>query len=174
MTKFADIIERLEKSTGPDRVLDARIAAEIEPHHFDAHGFTPIRPIPAFAMDKGGDCIRFEGGGIMGFHCFPRVTGSTDEAIAISERVIALEGRKLICFFCAGGQLTPWNADKGSPDYHPKAKIDNSVTVGWMAHIRFYNADGSSVGADDYSHGKTAPLAILLALFRALEAKEGG
>lgn len=172
MSKYADIIERLKKATGPDRELDALIAAEIEPHHFDAPGFAPIRPIPAFARDPSGDCIRFEGGGIMGFHCFPRVTGSTDEAIVVAERVVAPEGRKLICFFCAGGQLTPWNTDETSPDYHPKAKIDNSVTVGWMAHIRFYNSDGTSTGADDYSHGKTAPLAILLALFRSLESKE--
>jgi hypothetical protein len=99
--------------------------------------------------------------------------GSIDAAVALAERTVAINGRKLICFFCAGGQLTPENAEPGSLDYHPLAKVDNSVTVGWLAHVAFYNADGSCSGPERYSHGATASLAILAALFSTLPNTQG-
>ena len=180
MSKYAEIIELLEKSTGPSRWLDARIdaALRIGTEKMRAGGYEwawDNFPVWARHMQAAGMCGVMHTNGDLGLIWdSERFTASIDCAVALSESVVALEGRKLICFFCAGGQLTPYNADETSPDYHPRAKVDNSVTVGWMAHVRFYNADGSSEGAEDYSHGKTAPISILLALFRALEAKEAG
>ena len=166
MSKYTDIIARLEKAEGPDRVLgeDVLLACgwrKVPTGYFygQMHWWAPPPPNDG----RGFDADNFRQHNPL---------ASLDAAIGLVERQIATEGRKLICFFCAGGQLTPFNADKHSPDYHPLAKIDNSVTVGWMAHVAFYCADGGTSGPESYSHGRTAPIAILIALFRALEAQE--
>lgn len=83
-----ELIEALEKATGPSRELDAQIAAVVEPYRFDAPGFTPERPIPEFDLDKSEGAIRFRKGGIMDLRFFPPVTGSADEALALAERLI--------------------------------------------------------------------------------------
>lgn len=163
---LSGIIERLQNATGPDREIDAQIWLATTPgatrNSLEVKSSKNLWP--PYTIDETRDA----GGRLI---IVPAVTASVDAAIALAERIVALEGRKLICFFCAGGQLTPYNADQGSPDYHPKAKIDNSVTAGWMAHVAFYNKDGTSVGCRDYCHGRTAALAICLATFRALQSK---
>ena len=153
---LSSLIKRLEEAEGPSRELDVAVcwALDLEPW-----AGTEEALLAFFA--KGSKMDKQT----------PALTGSVDAAISLAERVVAKEGRKLICFFCAGGQLTPYNAEEGSPDYHPKAKIDNSVTVGWMAHVAFYNDDGTTNGPESYSHGRTAPLAILLATLRTLQSK---
>lgn len=169
MSKYTDIIARLEKAEGPDRELDAEIftiAGMPLPNEFlnKRVGLAWDTEQKSFVLDIMEDFqVRYD---------HPHYTASMDAAIGLVERQIATEGRKLICFFCAGGQLTPANAVEDSEDYHPLAKIDNSVTVGWMAHVAFYCADGGTSGPESYSHGRTAPIAILIALFRALEAQE--
>jgi hypothetical protein len=60
MEKLEELIAALEKATGPDRDLDVRIAAALEPHRFDASPFSNIRPIPNFWLDKAEGAIRFE------------------------------------------------------------------------------------------------------------------
>lgn len=82
------LIERISKLDAPDREVDALIAAELEPHIFDAPGFTPVRPIPSFRIGSEGNTIRFEDGGIMCLSYFPRYTASVDAAIALAERVL--------------------------------------------------------------------------------------
>lgn len=172
------LIERLENADGPSRELDRAIQCgvggwhRITPSHTrNKHGAF-ISPADWIGANSDGSPILDSLHGTTMHRDVPAVTASIDSAVALAERVVAMEGRKLICFFCAGGQLTPYNADETSPDYHPKAKIDNSVTAGWMAHVAFYNSDGAT-GHDDYSHGRTAPLAICLATLRALSAQEG-
>lgn len=162
MSRYAEIIGRLQKATGPDRTLGRDIYFILDNAAWKAAYQRAQEPsgCPHHLAVIGAELY------------LPHVTSSIDKAVDLAESIVATEGRKLICFFCAGGQLTSHNTDETSPDYHPKAKIDNSVTAGWMAHIRFYSDDGTSVGADDYSHAKTAPLAILLSLFKTLEAKE--
>lgn len=81
------LITRLSKLDAPDREVDARIAAELEPHIFDAPGFTPVRPIPSFRIGSEGNTIRFEDGGIMCLSYFPRYTASVDAVIALAKRV---------------------------------------------------------------------------------------
>lgn len=152
-----ELIERLEKATGPDRELDYEIglATKDIPLHWR---FSEGNILSSFDLVRNSEC---------------NYTASLDAAVALAERVHHAHGRKLICFFCAGGQLTPENADAESADYHPLAKIDNSVTVGWMSHVAFMkNGSGESFGPDRYSHGKTAPIAVCLALLRALTALE--
>lgn len=169
MTNYSDIIDRLEKADGPSRELDAQITASLNS--------AVLKPYPQ--TDDYGPKAKWQFWSMDGAHFLGNenkfavepVTSSIDAAVAMCEWMVATEGRKLICFFCAGGQLTPYNADEGSPDYHPLAKIDNSVTVGWLAHVAFYQEDGDSVGPERYAHGRTASLAILIALFRALQAQ---
>lgn len=84
----SNLITRLSKLDAPDREVDALIVAELEPHIFDAPGFTPIRPIPSFRIGSEGNTIRFEDGGIMCLSYFPRYTASVDAAIALAERVL--------------------------------------------------------------------------------------
>ncbi len=147
MSDLAGLLERIRKARGPmtDREVEACI--RISPW-----------------------CDRPSHDPIWNNFC-KALYGSADAAIALAEGAIALNGRKLICFFCAGGQLVPENAEHGSPDYHPLARIDNSVTAGWLAHVAFYNADGSCSGPEAYEHGATAPLAILAALISALNTR---
>ncbi|MBD9372811.1 hypothetical protein IB238_09285 [Rhizobium sp. ARZ01] len=85
---LAELIALLERADGPSRELDALIAAELEPHLFDAPGFMPERPIPPFTYDKGENVIRFQGGGLMDVRFFPAVTSSQDAAVALAERVL--------------------------------------------------------------------------------------
>lgn len=89
---MTDLITRLSKLGAPDREVDALIVAELEPHIFDAPGFTPIRPIPSFHIDPQGDAIRFDGGGIMCLSYFPRYTASVDAVIALAKRVFGKVG----------------------------------------------------------------------------------
>lgn len=146
------ILNRLRSAESGSRELDWRIAEYLG----DIEAY-PEEADPPFRIGSP-----FE-------KAIPAFSTSIDAALALVERIVAVNGRKVICFFCAGGQLTPENADKTSVDYHPLAKIDNSVTVGWMAHVAFYLPEGKCKGPETYSHGKTAPLAILTALFSALE-----
>ncbi|UXO85622.1 hypothetical protein [Brucella intermedia] len=95
----SDLITRLSKLDAPDREVDALIVAELEPHIFDAPGFTPIRPITSFHIDPQGDAIRFDGGGIMCLSYFPLYTASVDAVIALAERVLPESvARRLIIF----------------------------------------------------------------------------
>ena len=84
----SDLITRLSKLDAPEREVDALIVAELEPHIFDAPGFTPVRPIPSFRIGSEGNTIRFEDGGIMCLSYFPRYTASVDAVIALAERVL--------------------------------------------------------------------------------------
>lgn len=83
------LIERLEKATGPDRELDALLAATVTPDVFDAPGFAPKRPVPPFRLDdRHENTIRFDDGGIMDMRFFPPVTGSLDAITALIGMVL--------------------------------------------------------------------------------------
>lgn len=155
-----NLIERCEKATGPDRELDHRIHGALGIVNADGYGAYPSYE----AWVAASIANRWNA---------PAYTASIDAAVALAEGLSHRHGMKLICFFCAGAQLMPYNADETDPDYHPLAKIDNSVTVGWMSHVAFYKPYGGSVtyGPDTYSHGSNAPLAIILATLRALQSQ---
>lgn len=146
---MTDLITRLSKLDAPDREVDALIVAELEPHIFDAPGFTPIRPIPSFRIGSEGNTIRFEGGGIMCLSYFPRYTASVDAAIALAERV-----------------LPGWTFEHIGQDYIRASGLDNDVMpMGWTVEI----SDGSQTVQ---GQAPTFPLAICIALLRAKEASK--
>lgn len=113
MQKLEELIAALERAEGPDRWLDAKVAAALEPHRFDASPFSNIRPIPNFRLGKSEGVIRFEGGGLMDMRFFPAVTASIDAAVALVDRVlpevkleITTTGFKPGCTVVMGGTVT--------------------------------------------------------------------
>lgn len=145
-----ELLERVKAATGPDLDIDLDLARAYWPEAVDHNKHYPDLDVSREAF-----------------------TASIDSAVALAERIPALHGRKLICFFCAGAQLLPHNADETDPDFHPRAKLDNSVTAGWMAYVAFYKPGSSETdGPAHYQHHLTAPLAILAALLEALSSPD--
>lgn len=160
-SRLSDIVRRLEESGGPDRDIDADIYIEFN--------------IPAERvgrLDRRGGCVGWwpKDAPYESAVDVPRYTASLDAAIALVERMEHAYGRKIICFHAAGQLMA------GDMDYDPRARPDNSVTVGWCAHVAFFDSRdaNSTFGPDRYSYARTPALAVLTALFRALEAKETG
>lgn len=127
MSKYADIIERLEKAEDFDRDLDRDIGLALMGWRYeDVEGFGQMIYIPdenAFYPDHPGSLT-------------PSITSSIDAAIALVEK--ALPDTAILLGYGQDELTKPW------------ARI--SVPCG-------------------SSNGATLPLAILRALFRALEAK---
>ena len=125
MSKYADIIARLEKAEGPDREIDGFIAL--------VEGWT-------FEKMEGDRSPYWRKPGVTDYFMrsdLPRYTASIDAAIALVERI--LPDPAILLGYGQDALTKPW------------ARI--SVSCG-------------------SSHGATLPLAILRALFRALDAKE--
>lgn len=80
--KHSDLIERLEKATGPDRELDVLIAAEI-----NWQGPLVHRPIKQYISDVGGlsEAVKDieSGHPLNAFRCIPYYTTSIDAAITL-------------------------------------------------------------------------------------------
>lgn len=85
---FDSVIADILDESKDTRLIDAEIAALVEPFRFDAPGFSRIRPVPDFSMTSERDAIRFKDGGILALSWIPRYTASVDEAIALVERVL--------------------------------------------------------------------------------------
>lgn len=144
MTDLSSLISRVEKATEGNRGLDAEIAAALEPHRFDAPGFTPERPIPSFRYDPSENIIRFDGGGVMDVRFFPPVTASVDAAIALAERV-----------------LPGWTI----------ASIGQDDRKGWHAELRKGHATAYSTV--ELSGAPIPALALVLATLRAIQSQKG-
>lgn len=158
MSDLAELLARVEAATDFDRDLDRDIGIAIDGWKVIAERTLYVPFEDTYYADHPGSM-------------YPSLTESIDAAVSLADRITHRYGRKLICFFCAGGQLMPHNADDTDPDYHPLAKIDNSVTVGWLSHVAFFKPDGGETyGPERYSHGANAALAIIAALLRALIA----
>jgi hypothetical protein len=128
--KLSDLIERVEKATGPDREIDYEIARTIEGY---ANAPTDLEGIQA--ADHGAGI--WPDGGQPG-----RYTASLDAAIALVERVLPDAN-------CYGVEKDPRS---------------------WIAHVSRNQVD-SGHWLKEAEH-KTAPLALLSALLRALSIKE--
>lgn len=154
---LSGIIERLEKADQPDRGIDAEISAALEPHLFDAPGFTPIRPIPNFRYDPSENIIRFEGGGLMDVRFFPPVTASVDAAIDLAGRVLP------------GCDIS---ASDIHGDFRQAGEHRHAVDV--MADLQWRTYDAYPEPVYSINGSATAPtraLAIVLAVLRALKSK---
>ena len=158
---LVELVERVTKAEGPDRGLDAAIHAAFFPETFDgdAEHYSALAPSLLNRADRAY-LAEF----------VPAYTSSADAALAFAEGIRHRYGRKIICMFHACGQLPA-----GDMDYDPRARPDNSVTVGWGAHVAFYtdrNLNQSDGGGDRYWYGDTPALAIILATLRALSSQE--
>lgn len=139
MSKYADIIKRLEEADGPDRALDAHILVSVNgvTMHKDSD---PSEGIFAFWQDGVcHNCTRWD-----------ELTASIDAAVALVE--LMLPGW---FWRCGRTSLFPngWAfLAKHAPDHCDRGD-------------EFAAADGKA---------QTPAIAILLSLFRALEAKDTG
>lgn len=128
MTKYADIIERLEKAEDFDRDLDRDIGLALMGWRYEeVEGFGQMIYIPdenAYYPDHPGSLTQ-------------SITASVDAAIALVEKT--LPDAAILLGYGQDELTKPW------------ARIS----------VPFGSSDGA-----------TLPLAILRALFRALEAKE--
>ena len=128
MSKYADIIARLEKAEDFDRDLDRDIGIVLMGWRYEeVEGFGQMIYIPdenAYYPDHPGSLT-------------PSITSSIDAAVALVERM--LPDQAILLGYGQDALTKPW------------ARI--SVPCG-------------------SSHGATLPLAILRALFRALDAQE--
>ena len=150
---MTDLITRLSKLDAPDREVDALIAAELEPHIFDAPGFTPVRPVPSFRIGSEGNTIRFEDGGIMCLSYFHRYTASVDAVIALAARV-----------------LPGWGWEIASNTNHIKNCLNPEYgkPIGKHPHWAVVANQSSRKFVD----GATPAIALLIALLRAKEASK--
>lgn len=136
MSKYTDIIARLEKATGPDRELDAAIAGCVGEAPGQGWALIEQDTPGVFNMDAG----RWIKGGVI--RTPKPYTASIDASIALVERM-----------------LPGWcNSNLRTGDNEFAAYIFK----GNFPHHKEYSVEGS----------RSRCAAILIALFRALEAQE--
>ena len=154
----SDLIERVTKATGADRELDADIVRTL----------CPGATVGTYIVGDDADVVfHAQAIGIPDKAVCPALTSSVDAALSLAEGIRHAFGRKIICMFHAGGQLSA-----GDMDYDPRALPDNSVTVGWSAHVAFYTDRhlNRTHAPDGYSFGRNPALAIVLATLRAIRS----
>jgi hypothetical protein len=156
MSTHADIIKRLEAATGPDRGLDGIIARDVEHWipHFDLDGDDLLDwPDMGGHWHSPGDPSAFRCAIVDGALEPPHYTASIDAALALVERMLPGWGWNISC------------PDKYYNETNFYALVvsdeDNGAEEPWDIERDVFEASG-----------KTAPLAILLALFRALERQD--
>lgn len=133
MSQYADIIERLEKATGPDRAIDYMIA-DLE---FQKAALTTRTAdlLPHWTEEQRRSIIA-------------AYTASLDAAISLVERMLPIHGR----------MMSKGRVSVDEPLYATKI-YDNYVYIGEDPH------ELSS------AEHECEPIALLLAMFRALEAE---
>ena len=153
LTTLDALIERVERATGPDRVLDGLIARDVEGKSFGLCG------------DEGWSCGTRGCTGCgepLGLHderhSYPRdwrdddrlapVTASVDAAIALLD--IVLPG-----WFWRAGRMTAPHWERGQ--YQP-----------YWSHVQRTHADHCDRADEATGYAQSAPLAIILATLRAL------
>lgn len=140
MSKYADIIERLEAAEGPDRELDARVHAAANPDDLDMTniGYLPGEVCAELAGFKGVRSI-----------AAPAYTTSLDAAVGLVERMLPQHGRM-----------------------HSKGRLSTDEP---LYGVKLYEHE-LCVGDDPFEIAEAEhdnePIAILLALFHALQSQE--
>lgn len=164
----ADIIARLTAATGPDRELDAEIMFDLFAKPFgkkeDGGPTGYLWPEDNPSWNFG---IRFSGKDRAWFgECRKKIDGETllierDGALVLmnSLRIPALSASIDATVALIGRVLPGWDRSSGKISW--SFDLDGNRT--WNANLRYFRAEADA---------PTLPLAILLALFRALEAQE--
>lgn len=140
MSKYADIIERLEKATGPRGEIDYAIRNIVEGYD-RTEGASHSYGFKEWAW-KGNECFELDA-------ACPQFTTSIDAAIALVERMLP------------GWSWLVRDDSEGAFCNISSPGLRDNLAAEWI--------DGETCFP---SWAKTAPIAILLSLFRALEAKE--
>lgn len=127
LTKYEDLIERLEKVTGPDRGIDRDIAEHIVGTKYRS-------------TQRGREWLEDSHGGVETWTRYPvPYTASIDAAIALIEKIL------------------------------PGSELEITNLYG-VARVTLHDVENSFHGSDPCNRINTA---LLIALFRALEAKAG-
>lgn len=142
MTEYTDIIERLTKATGPDRELDALIA-------FGTGAFD-------YKLSGGLEHCRIERG--------ERITNDEVDVVVRNER--------------GGGLIYAARYERYTASLDASIALVERMLPGWWwlredgVSIRLVGPDNNDCYPSSVGRHHIVPIAILLALFRALEAKE--
>jgi len=156
------LLERVKAAKAPDREIDADIMA--------ANFKWAQRGLPYLgALCIGDEPVYWHAPDPWYKREVPELTGSIDAIVTLIHEDKYEWGRKVICGFFAGGQLFPDQSSPDDSDYDPRARPDNSVTVGWMAHVAYYKpvTGSETYGPEEYCHGRTAALALCQAYLTA-------
>ena len=167
---YSEIIERLENATGPDRSLDVLVyvacgfGSIMEQHgnHYNPLRADGRRQLHSFIGEEKGPYQPNEAedvSGMVGWDVFtvPPFTASLDAAIALVERM--LPGCEITMTDTHGDFLS---------EHEPRHSADIMRGLIWSSHDGFPQPDYETQ-ADASS--ATRPLALIIAMFRALEAE---
>jgi len=151
MSQYTGIIERLEKATGPDRELDCDIAFATNAYDFKlSHGFENCHIERGNSRnDEGVEVIVADKGKLHYWEPYNRYTSSLDAAISLFEIML--------------------------PDWH-RALVnyrshDGVVEVAEIGPNRWADRGECAPPDNIIAEGKTPSIALLIAMFRALEAE---
>jgi len=144
MSKYAEIIERLGNSTGPDRLIDVLVAYATDytvedislRERLDRHGVEHMLE----KVENGYNSV---------WKLLPRYTSSIDASLALVERMLP------------GWSWLVRDDDAGAFCNISVPELRDDPMVEWI--------DGKTCFP---AYANTAPLSILLSLFTALEAKD--
>jgi len=168
ISRYTDIIERLERAEGPDREMDAEIMFDLfakpvgKKDDGGPSGYLWPEDNPSWSFG-----IRFPG---KGREWFTRARAKVDGETLLIERdgalvlMNALRAPKLTASLDAAVALV----ERMLPDHDWSLFADNGEAIAGVM-------PASEDGCDEaISHGATPAIALLIALFRAMEAQESG
>lgn len=147
--RHTDIIAQLEKATGPDRELDVLIALAVGGYAYEKRG----RDTKAWYYRIGGQSYERRAVNDFGGRRLPDYTKSLDASLAlVGERLPGWAG-----LLCVLGTASKQGATLMSP-------IKETGEDEYGSPVEIYD--------EAYGEAATAPLAVLVALFKALDEQE--
>ncbi|MGE0231741.1 MAG: hypothetical protein AB7O39_03380 [Flavobacteriaceae bacterium] len=147
MTRYAEIIERLEGADGPDRLTDANVLWITNPEAFAADaGDDDAHLKYSYCYGRGGWTLNRADRRYLDTIPVPTYTASLDAAVALVERLLP------------GHPWTVWSRAYGAVAHQPEGRTWSTTNDPLIAE----------------AWKRTPPIHLLIALFRALQAKEAG
>lgn len=164
-SSYGEIVERLEKLTGPDREMDARIWAHFFKVRYIGHNMAyaaygasnPLTQVEFTTPPKRTRCVT---GSPQYPHATP-VTASLDAAVALVEKMLLGWGwRVATCCVSDDAWVFP---DFNSPEHGERLRREFREDINWVA----------LTDVDLRPPGRPA-IALLISMFRALTVNENG